>query len=203
VRWLVILQLAALLVLGALVVARFPTFAEVDERAHYSYVQEVAEERRLPVLGRDLISPEAQAVEDGTWPRPSPRDPRELGFEGQSYEAFQPPLYYLVTAPVFALVDDYRHKLYGLRAFDLLLLLCAVALLALLARAVFAGRWLLPFSLGLAVLLWPGVLVRMVTVSNSALELPLALAFLLAVWRATERRSAHATVAAGAPGTRG
>ena len=195
---LVAAQLAALVVLGAITVARFQLFAPIDERAHYAFVQEVAEEGRLPVLGRDLISAEAQAINDGTWPQPSANDPRTLGFAGQSYEAFQPPLYYVLAAPVFAVAGDHRHKVFALRAFDLTLLAVAVGLLGLLARRVFKDRWLLPFSLALSVLLWPGVLARAVTVSNAALELPLVLAYLLAVWTALERRSARALLAAGA-----
>jgi len=117
-------------VLGAFTVARFQLFARIDERAHYAFVQEVAEEGRLPVLGRDLISAEAQAINDGTWPQPSPSDPRTLGFAGQSYEAFQPPLYYVLAAPVFAVAGDHRHKVFALRAFDLILLGVAVGLWA-------------------------------------------------------------------------
>lgn len=192
------MQLAALLALGSLTVARFQLFAPVDERAHYAFVQEVAEEGRLPILGNDVISAEAQAINDGTWPRPSQNDPRTLGFAGQSYEAFQPPLYYVVAAPVFALAGDHRDKVLVLRVFDLALLGVAVAFLCLLARAVFKERWLLPFAFALPVLLWPGSMARAVTVSNAALELPVVLAFLLAVWTALERRSPRALVAAGA-----
>ncbi len=198
VRVLVALELAALLVLGGVAVARFHVFAEIDERAHYAYVQEVAEEARLPVLGRDTISWQAQAIDDGSWPRRSARDPARMGFAGQSYEAFQPPLYYVAAAPWFAVGGDHRDKVFVVRAFDLLLLLLAVALLARLARAVFGPeRWLLPFALALGVVLWPGVLVRGITLSNQALELPLALAFLNAVWEARARRSAAALVIAG------
>lgn len=188
----------ALVVVGVVTVAKFRVFADVDERAHYDYVQEVAEERRLPNLERDRVSWEAEAIAAGTWPRRSDADPATLPFGGISYEAFQPPLYYLVAAPVFAVPGDHRDKLFVLRGLGLLLLLGAVALAARLAREVFGDRWLLPFCLVLAVLLWPGVVARSVTVSNAALELPLALAYLLAVWRATTTGSRRALVAAGA-----
>ena len=196
---LVSLQVAAIAVVGGATVARFHVFASVDERQHFAYVQEVAEHGRLPHLGRDLVSWQIQAINDGTYPRHSPRDPRLIGLAGQSYEAFQPPLYYVVAAPAFLVGgSNYRHKVTAVRAFDLALLLGAVAALALLARAVFAGRWLIPFSLGLSVLSWPGVIVRTVTVSNSALELPLVLLYIYALWQATAHRSGRWLAAAGA-----
>lgn len=196
---LVSLQVAAIVVVGGATVARFHVFAPIDERQHFAYVQEVAEHGRLPRLGRDVVSWQVQAINDGTYPRRSPRDPRLIGLAGQSYEAFQPPLYYVVAAPAFLVAgSNYRHKATAVRAFDLLLLLSAVGALALLARAVFAERWLIPFSLGLSVLSWPGVVVRTVTVSNSALELPLVLLYIYALWHATARRSPRWLAAAGA-----
>jgi 4-amino-4-deoxy-L-arabinose transferase-like glycosyltransferase len=196
---LVSLQVAAIVVVGGVTVARFHVFAPIDERQHFAYVQEVAEHERLPHLGRDLVSWQIQAINDRTYPRRSPRDPRLIGLAGQSYEAFQPPLYYIVATPAFLVAgSNYRHKVTAVRAFDLVLLLTAVAALALLARAVFAGRWLIPFSLGLSVLSWPGVIVRTVTVSNAALELPLVLLYVYALWQATARRSSRWLAAAGA-----
>ena len=108
-RGLVALQLAALLVLGGVTVARFHVWAPVDERAHYDYVQTVAEQQRLPLL-TDLVSPEVQAITDRTWPRPSPVDPATRGLAGRSYEAFQPPLYYVVAAPAFLLAGDHLRR---------------------------------------------------------------------------------------------
>lgn len=195
---LVVVQLAALLVVGVATVARFHVVAEVDEAAHFAFVHEVAEQHRLPVLGRDLVTWQDRAIAIGDYPRRTPRtDPRVSGFAGQQYEAFQPPLYYVLAAPAFSIPSSYRTKVFALRWFDLALLLVATGLLAVLARSVFGARWLLPFSLGLSVLLWPGVLVRAITVSNAALELPLALALLIAAWHAHSRRSARWLVAAG------
>lgn len=87
--------------------------------------------------------------------------------------------------------------MFALRTFDLLLLLAGVALLALLAQAVAGSRWLVPYSLALSVLLWPGVVVRAITVSNESLEIPIVLLFLLAAWYATERRRGWMLVCAG------
>ena len=184
---LLVAQVAAIAVLGLVTAFRFHIFAAVDERAHVAYVQEVAEHGRLPWLGRDHVSSQVLAIDANTYPRPSGLNPRRIGLRGESYEAFQPPLYYLLAAPVFALASNYRHKVIAVRLLDVVLLLAAVAILGLLCRAVFAADWRVPYALGLSVMLWPGVIVRAVTVSNEALELPLTLAYLLLLWLATER----------------
>jgi hypothetical protein len=191
-RWpvatLIVLQLAAIAVVGGVTVSRFHIFAAVDELAHISFVQEVAEHGSLPWLGRSYVSWQMEAIEQDVYPRRSPVDPRRIGLAGLSYEAFQPPLYYLLAAPAFAIPANYRDKVLAVRAFDLLLLLAAAAILALLARAVAAEHWRIAYAAALSVLLWPGVIVRVITVSNAALELPLALLYVLAVWHASTRR---------------
>ena len=184
---LIALQVAAILALGLLTVARFPVWAQVDERAHYAVVQAVAEDGRLPLIA-DMVSPEVQAITDDTFPRPSPRDPAAVGLAGRAYEAFQPPLYYLLAAPVFRLPLDHEAKVSALRLLDLALLAVAVALLFALARELFGERHRAPLALALSVLLWPGVVVRAITVSNAALELPLGIAVALALCRARSPR---------------
>jgi len=195
---LVVLQIAAIAVLGIVTAVRFHVFAAVDELAHVSYVQDVAEQGALPRLGRTYVSWQMEAIEQDTYPRRSAIDPRHYGLAGYSYEAFQPPLYYLLAVPAFAIPSNYRDKVIAVRLFDVLLLLSAVAVLALLARALsLAHRWEL-LAAALSVLLWPGVIVRMVTVSNAALELPITLLYVLAVWHATNRRSPRLMLAAAA-----
>ena len=179
---LIALQLAAITVVGGVTVVRFHIFAAVDELAHVSFVQEVAEHGSLPWLGRSYVSWQMEAIEQDVYPRRSSVDPRQIGLAGLSYEAFQPPLYYLLAAPAFAIPGNYRDKVIAVRAFDLLLLLAAAAILALLARAVAAEHWQIAYAAALSVLLWPGVIVRVITVSNAALELPLTLVYVLLVW---------------------
>lgn len=195
---LAVLQIAAILVTGAVTAVRFHIFAAVDERADVAYVQEVAEHGRLPRLAHDYVSWQVEAIADNTYPRHSTRDPRRLGLAGLSYEAFQPPLYYALAAPAFLLTGNYRDKVIAVRLFNLLLLIAALAIVAALARSVFAERWLLPYCLALAVLMWPGVIVRSITVSNAALEMPIVALFLLVTWHATVRRKPWLLLAAGA-----
>ena len=74
-----------------------------------------------------------------------------------------------------------------MRVFDAVLLLVGVLLLWRLARRVAdPPAALAGLSTALAVLLWPGVTVRAVTISNTPLELVLTVAFLLALWKAGE-----------------
>ena len=195
---LICAQLAAIAVVGSVTVARFHIFAAVDELAHISFVQQVAEHGSLPWLGRSYVSWQMEAIEQDVYPRHSGVDPRRIGLAGYSYEAFQPPLYYLLAAPAFAIPSNYRDKVIAVRAFDLLLLLAAAALLALLARAVAADHWQIAYAAALSVLLWPGVIVRAITVSNAALELPLTLLYVLVVWHASARRSPRLLLGAGA-----
>jgi 4-amino-4-deoxy-L-arabinose transferase-like glycosyltransferase len=196
-RALVVLQVVAIFVLGSITVARFHIFAEIDERAHLAYVQEIAEHGRIPWLGRDYVSWQELAIEQHTYPRPSGLDPRLLGLRGSSYEGWQPPLYYVLAAPAYLIPGNYRDKILAVRAFDLLLLMAAVALLVLLTRSVFKEHWQTPSCLALSTLLWPGVIVRAITVSNAALELPLVLLYVLVLWSATARPRAASLVAAG------
>lgn len=195
-RTLAILQITAIVIIGAVTVFRFHIFAEVDERAHLAYVQQVAEHARIPWVGRDHVSWQELAIEQDTYPRPSGLNPRLLGIRGSSYEGWQPPLYYVLAAPAFLFPNDYHDKIFAVRAFDLLLLMATVAILGLLARAVFEERWRVPYCLALSTILWPGVIVRAITVSNAALELPLVPLYVLVVWNATSRPRPRSLVAA-------
>jgi hypothetical protein len=195
-RALVLVQLAAIAVLGAVTAARFHIWADVDERAHYANVQAIAEHGHYPRQD-DLVSADVQAITDKTFPRRSPNDPATQGLAGRAYEAVQTPLYYVLAAPAFLVPVDHRQKVFVLRVFDLALLAVALALAAALSREALGERWLLGFSAALAVVLLPGVLVRMTTVSNDVLAVPISLLFSLLAWQAWARRSPRRLVAAG------
>jgi hypothetical protein len=194
-RWraVVAVLLAGLLLCGGATVARFHVWAEVDERHHYAYVQEIAEHGRLPRI-EDALPWEAWAINTA---HPTRSGLAQAGAIGQSYEAWQPPLYYLAATPVFLAVGDHRDKVFALRAFDLALVLIAAALLWRLARRALPEAPLAAFAGGLGVLLWPGVLARSVTVSNTPLELVLTTGALLALERAWTRRDGRWLALAG------
>jgi len=197
-RALVAVQLAALLVLGVLTVARFPVWALVDEAAHYDYVQWIAEDGRLPVLDEDPVHPEVLAIDEGVYPGPPRQGADERGLFGRSYEGFQPPLSHLLAAPLFAVAGDHERKLRALRALGVVLLGVAVWMTWLLARRAVPDAPLAAFSLALTFFLWPGVVVRAATFSNAALEMAVGAALSLALWRAMSERSGGWLVAAGA-----
>jgi 4-amino-4-deoxy-L-arabinose transferase-like glycosyltransferase len=197
-RTLIVAQLAALLVLGAVVTWRQNVWAPTDERAHYDYVQKLVEEGRIP-RPTDLVSPEVQAITLKTYPEPSPVPAEAISLGGRSYEAIQPPLYYVMAAPAWMLPVDHLAKVYVLRVFDLALMVLAIWLLWRLSRRL-AGPDGAPgaFALALAVLLWPGLVMRGVTVGNTPLEYVLVAATLLALWRADREPARRAPLATAA-----
>jgi 4-amino-4-deoxy-L-arabinose transferase-like glycosyltransferase len=197
-RALVAVQLAALLVVAAATVARFPVWALVDEAAHFDYVQWIAEDGRLPVLDEDPVHAEVLAIDEGVYPGPPRLPAEERGLFGRSYEGFQPPLAHAVATPVYAVAGDHERKLRALRALGVVLLAGAVWLTWRLARRAVPEAPLAAFSLALTFFLWPGVVVRAGTFSNAALEMALGAALSLALWRALTERSERWLVAAGA-----
>ena len=190
-RALIAAQLVVIVVAGLATVFSLPKFTG-DEIAHFSYVQSVAEEGRLPLLGPTLISPQAEAIYEGTYPSPGRLDPAKRGLSGRSYEAFQPPLYYLLAAAPFRLAGgDYVVKIRVIRLIGLGLLLAAALLLWRLTVELIGdpGEAEPYFAFALTALLWPGIVLRVVTISNSGLEFLIGIGLTLVLWRAWQRRS--------------
>lgn len=80
-----------------------------------------------------------------------------------------------------------------------MLLGVAVRLLWLLARRLApVGAALPAFAVVVAVVLWPGVIVRSTSIGNTPLEVPLTLAFLLVLSEAHSSRRWRLFAAAGA-----
>ncbi len=196
---LVAVQLVGLVVVASIVAARFPVFSPIDEGAHYSYIQQIAQHGSLPILGKTLASPQELAISQGVYPRPTTINPHTDGLAGLSYEAFEPPLYYVTAVPAFDLFGNYLTKVYAVRGYDVLLLTISALLCGLLARMVL-GRtsFLFGWSVMLSILLLPGVVVRSVTISNMALATPLVLAFVAVTWLAWHRHSSRLFLASGA-----
>jgi 4-amino-4-deoxy-L-arabinose transferase-like glycosyltransferase len=183
----VALQIVAVLVFGVIAVQKDPLWAPIDEGAHFDNVIYVASHGSYPVLGKVYASEQELAISQGRYPRQTTINPRTYGLAGLSYEAFQPPLYYYVAAPVTMLSANFHTKAILLRYFGLLLLLVSIALLARLSRHVLKRQWLFGLAGGLLLFLMPGLLLRMVTISNLALGLPLAILILTEFWIAWER----------------
>ena len=196
---LAFVQLVAIAFLSFWSVWRYPIFG-LDEAAHLSYAGWVAEHHSIPSL-YDRSLWQAQALFDGTYPRPSGKTVAQDGLAAENYEAFQPPLYYVLAAPVYAIPHGFIEKIRAVRVFDALLYIAGALMLALVVRAIFGSRWLLAYIAGLTVLLWPGNLTQSVTVSNLALEWLVAFSLVYAAGRATSARSDRwLLLAAGAYG---
>jgi len=199
-RLLIAAQVVAVTVLAAITVARYPLWTLVDEGAHFDYVQSIGDDGRLPVI-TDLVSPQVEAIAEHVYPAQPRKNRADIGLGGRSYEAQQPPLYYLLAVPAFAAGgSDYKTKARVVRAFDVLFLLAAIAVFLALCREVL-GRGpegLAGTALALTVFLWPAVVVRGVTISNEGLELLVGVALVYALWRAASERSPGWVVAAGA-----
>ena len=194
---LVVVQLVVIAVLATMVAFEFKIFSPVDEEAHFSYVQQIAQHGTLPVLGKTPTSPQALAVEEGTYPRPATRTYSLTQLQGLSYEALQPPLYYIAAVPAFDLTSNYVDKVYSLRLFDVVLLLATLVCLGRLARVVLQQRWMIGWAVGLVFFALPGVVVRFVTVSNLALAVPLVLLFVTELWIGWDRHSGRRLTLAG------
>ncbi len=151
-----------------------------------------------PVLGKTPASEQELAIGQGIYPRHTTINPRKFGLGGLSYEAFQPPLYYYVAAPVSFLSGNYHTKAILLRYFGLLLLMASIALLARLSRHVLGRRWLLGLSGGLLIFLMPGFILRMVTISNLNLAVPLVVLTTTELWIAWKRESPLRLILCGA-----
>lgn len=106
---------------GVAHVAALPPFEGFDEVAHWSYIQQIADEGHIPVYGEDRLSadvaryPGPRATDQGQpyriWfaaPHPG-RAVAESGpthfsqGEGLNWQAQHPPLYYLLMVPLYRL----------------------------------------------------------------------------------------------------
>lgn len=127
--------LLAYFALAFLFAGATPAWQNPDEPAHYNYVAFIATERRLPVLQMgDYDEAYLQRLKDEQFPP-------GLSIAPVRYEFHQPPLYYLLAAPVYWLSGG---SLLALRLFSALL--GAGVLLLIFASA----RTLLPHRPGIA-----------------------------------------------------
>lgn len=126
-----------------------PLPSPIDEFAHYSYVQQLAEDHRPPVVGKDKVTSAALDVlkdsRSSAWRSAaasrSPQDPA-YGLVAESYEGVQPPLYYALLAPVFALTKSFGSMtaLFALRLATVLIGLAAIPVVYVLARRLFPNH---------------------------------------------------------------
>ncbi len=138
-----LILIAILLVYGALAVlyaTQTPAWQVPDEPAHYNYTRQVAEGGCCPVMLPGDWDADYLALLTG-----SGFDPALLGgLAALQYEDHQPPLYYLLAAPVYRISGG---SLIALRLFSALLGAGTIAAIYAIARAVSASG---PVALGAA-----------------------------------------------------
>jgi 4-amino-4-deoxy-L-arabinose transferase-like glycosyltransferase len=111
-RWALYLILIVYVWLGSLYAVHTPAWQVPDEPAHYNYIRAIVEQHALPVLQSGDYD---QAYLDQLKSKLFPPD---LPVTGIRYESWQPPLYYLLAAPIFAATNG---SLLAVRLFTLLL----------------------------------------------------------------------------------
>ncbi|MHB8219271.1 MAG: ArnT family glycosyltransferase [Acidimicrobiales bacterium] len=191
-----VVLIGCVLAFGAVTAVRNPRWSPIDEAAHFSYIQQIAQHGSLPVLGHAFVSEPVLAIGQGRYPGAATVSARHDGLAGLSYEAFQPPLYYALAVPVFDLSGNYQTKAVLLRFFDLVLLVVAIALFGRLCRLVLKDRWLFGLATGMLAFALPGVVVVSVLISNMSLETPLVIACVSELWLAWERSSPARVISA-------
>jgi hypothetical protein len=103
---------AVYLLLGLQYAALTPRWQVPDEPAHYNYIRYIAENGELPVL--DPGEYQQGYLAELT----SKKFPPELSIDSLQYESWQPPLYYLLAAPLYLITNG---ALLPLRLFSLLI----------------------------------------------------------------------------------
>ena len=168
------LLLAAYLALGALFAVRTPPWQAPDEPAHYNYVRQLVE-GQLPVIEPEDWDQAYLSQIVGAEFAPS------FPVDAITYEDWQPPLYYLLQAPVYALTGG---SLTAMRLLSVALGAGVVALAYVVGRAVF-GRVAPALAVAAFVAFLPQHLAILGSVNNDALsELIIAaiLALLVTPW---------------------
>ncbi len=130
-RLVLILILVAYLGLGALFAIQTPAWQAPDEPAHTNYVRYLAEKGAFPVLHMgDYPHAYLEQIKAAKFPP-------GMSIAPIRYEFHQPPLYYALLAPVFALAHG---SLLALRLASVALGAGIVSLAWLIGRRVFPGR---------------------------------------------------------------
>ena len=176
-----------------------PVWSRVDEPQHADVLAQYAH-GVVPVMGVTKLQPEIVAIDEATgvyrWypagsgPVPTEKNPQAFvppppsasaaaqqawmgrHLWGFSYEAMQPPLYYLIALPAWILggqSGDTMGAIYAARLFSALIAACLAPLVYLLALAVRPGTQRMPiFAAGFAALL-PGYVLNATQITNDGL----------------------------------
>ncbi len=160
--------------LGTLFAVKTPPWQNPDEPAHYNYIAHIAGERQLPVLQMgDYDEAYLQRLK-------AEKFPPDLSIAPIRYESHQPPLYYLLAAPVYWLSGG---QLLALRLFSVVLGGGVVLLIFLSGRLAVPGSPLIALGAAAFAALLPMHAALMASVNNDALAELLIAATVLALLR--------------------
>lgn len=162
--WPGLLILLTFFCLGALYVFYTPRWQAPDEPAHYNYIRSLATGAGFPVL-RSGDYDQAYLSQLTTQ-----KFPPELSIETVRYEGHQPPLYYLLAAPIYWISGG---AVVALRLFSLLLGGVGVALVMALLLEYKPEQPALAWFGGGLVAFVPQFVAMMSAINNDALTLPL------------------------------
>ncbi len=164
--------LTAYFIIGILYAALTPAWQAPDEPAHYNYIRFVAENHTLPELTPGCYDQNLLSTLTGA-------KFRGMSVDTVCYENYQPPLYYLLAAPIFAVTGG---NLLALRLFSVLLGGLSLAMIFRAAR-LFLSAEIAAAATAFAAFV-PMHLTMLAAVNNDSLaELLLAtFVFLLLKW---------------------
>jgi hypothetical protein len=186
-NWALLLIVAVYLLVGGLYAVYTPAWQAPDEPAHYNYVRYLAERGRFPVLHFGDY-PHAYLEEIKAL-----RFPTNMSIDPLRYEFWQPPLYYMLAAPVYRLFDG---SLLALRLLSVVLGAGLIATAYAIVLSVRPGDHTLALGTCALVAFIPMHLTVMSSVNNDTLaELLLAVVLLLLIRLANQPGSEGGRVA--------
>lgn len=156
-----------------------PPWGLLDESQHFHYVQFIAEEHRLPVMWQDQLSDDIidsifevkRYVTLGSAQMPNREEVIVPGrLDSESYEAYQPPLYYLFLALFYPLGgQDVLSKLFFLRLIGVLLSSITLIAVWFSTRVLFPQHKWISIAATLFVALLPERVTSIAQVNNDVL----------------------------------
>jgi len=207
-RWLVFASMIAFVSLSLAEVFLVPPGEGFDEMAHYAYVSLLADEGRIPVIGQDTMDaswqerrehfPEPYGVMPGTttyrelfeqpdaarrealaawYGRPDGAIRYRAG-RASNWEGQHPPLYYLLTVPIYKLTAGLSigHRLLWMRLVSVIIA-CSSAVFFWLAWRAAASETQRRLALGVALAaLTPSLVLDVARLGNDSLSMALAAA---------------------------
>jgi hypothetical protein len=173
INWALLLIIAVYLLVGGLYALYTPAWQAPDEPAHYNYVRYLVEHGRFPVLHfgdyPHVYLEEIKAL----------RFPAHMSIEPLRYEFWQPPLYYMLAAPLYRLFDG---SLLALRLLSVVLGAGLIVTAYAIVLSVRPGDRVLALATSALVAFIPMHLTVMSSVNNDTLaELLLAVVVLLLI----------------------